>query len=127
MEVLLDTQRIVQPCDRAGMAVFHDFGGLVVRILTDIIATNAGEIRDSVVSAWNDKGKPPKVILDLRGVNHIDSTGVGALMDLAQRARTAGIPLILCGLEDAPRRMLKRTGIAELFRISESVDEVSHI
>ena len=81
----------------ADVAVLEEPRGLVVRILTDITARNAAEIRNAALSAWQDKPKPQRLILDLAGVNHhIDSAGVGTLMDLAQKANIAGIPFILC-------------------------------
>lgn len=44
-------------------------------------------------------------------------------MTVARNVKSAGSQFVLCGLEDAPRRMLHRTGLATLFPISNSVDE----
>lgn len=121
----METQRILRRSSDhpAGLAVLEDPRGLVVHILTDIRVDNAAQTCDAVLDVWRDKGKPAKLVLNLTGVSHIDSAGVGTLMTVAQKVKAAGRPLVLCGLEDAPRRMLNRTGLAKLFQISDSVDE----
>jgi len=47
-------------------------------------------------------------------------------MTVAQNVKSAGSLFVLCGLEDGPRRMLNRTGLATRFQISDSVDEALH-
>ena len=113
-----------EPLDHpAEVAILEEPRGLVVRILAGITLRNAAEIRSAVVAAWQERPRPPKVVLDLEGVHHIDSTGVGTLLDLAQKARIAGIPFILCGLERGPWRVLRRTKLAAQFQISQSVED----
>lgn len=121
----METQRIPRYSSHhpVGLAVLEDPRGVVVHILTDIRAHNAGEVRDAVLDVWKNQGHRPKLIVDLTDVRQIDSAGVGALMALARDAEAAGSLFVLCGLEDPPRRMLHRTGLDTLFQISDSVDE----
>ncbi len=125
MEIVLETQRIPRCSshDPAGFAVLKDPRGLVIHIPTDIRADNAAKICDTVLDVWQGQGKSAKLVLNLTSVRHIDSAGVGTLMTVARNVKSAGSQFVLCGLEDVPRRMLHRTGLATLFPISNSVDE----
>lgn len=51
---------------------------------------------------------PPVVVLRLRNMTAIDASGLRALENLAERLRAHGRHLVLCGMRDQPRRMLKR-------------------
>jgi len=106
---------------RAEISVFETGRGLVVHILTDITFENWFRIRTAVLAACEERGKPGTVILDLGGVYHIDSSGVGALLELAQKAACANVSFILSSLEASPRRVLDITGLGELFQISDEL------
>ena len=103
---------------RAEIDVFETGRSLVMHILTDVTFENSARIRTAVLFAWEARERLGTVILDMGGVHHIDSSGVGVLLELAQKAARANIPFVLCGLEASPRRVLDRTGLSELFRIS---------
>ncbi len=51
---------------------------------------------------------PPVVILRLRNMTAIDSTGLQAIEDLADRLHASGRVLILCGARSQPARYMKR-------------------
>lgn len=113
-----------QSSDRPdGITVLDHSRGLVVRVRNNVTAQNSAALRAEVLSAWEASGNPPRIVLDLTGVHQIDSSGVGALMSLAQKANEAKVPFVLCGLQEGPRRMLQRTGLGKLFRTSETVEE----
>src|SRR5215471_16390641 len=105
--------------------VVEDKLGLTVHILSDITVANSAEIADAVIAAWTEKSKPRRVILDLRGVRHIDSSGIGALMEIQQRVTQENSRLVICGLEEGPRRLLERTGISRLFELRDSPGDAS--
>ncbi len=52
---------------------------------------------------------PPVVILRLRGMSAIDSTGLGAIEDVATRLRASGRYLLLCGAKEYPARMIHQS------------------
>jgi anti-anti-sigma factor len=91
-------------------------GGLTVR--------NAAETVATVLADWEEHGRPNRVVLDLSSVHRIDSSGVGALMEIRHRLDEASAQLVLRGLEEGPRRVLDRTGIARLFDIRDSAAAV---
>jgi anti-sigma B factor antagonist len=57
------------------------------------------------------------VVVDMREVTFIDSTGLGVLAGAARRARSCGTRLLLRGPTRATRRVLDLTGLAETFEI----------
>jgi len=97
---------------------------LVVRILASLTIGNAAAIRTVVLSEWDESGELEEVILDLGHVQHMDSSGVGVLLELAHRAEKAGIPLRLCCLQESPRRLFDRTGLGGLFPIYGTLEDV---
>jgi len=103
-----------------GLAVIDNHRWLEVRVLTDLTVRNATAIRNGILAAWEWRGKPGPLILDLAGSRRIDSTGVGALLELSHRAEDARVALIIQGLQDAPRRMLERTGLGALLQIADA-------
>ena len=56
---------------------------------------------------------PPIVILRLRNMTAIDTTGLRALDDLGERLHATGRTLILCGARPQPARLIRRAGIVE--------------
>jgi sulfate permease, SulP family len=56
---------------------------------------------------------PPIVILRLRNMTAIDSTGLQALEDLAHQLASAHRTLLLCGARDQPRKLMEQTQFEE--------------
>jgi SulP family sulfate permease len=56
---------------------------------------------------------PPIVILRLRNMTAIDTTGLRALDDLSERLHATGRTLIMCGARPQPARLIRRAGIVE--------------
>src|SRR6202051_4515051 len=52
---------------------------------------------------------PPILILRLRNMTAIDSTGLQALEGLADRVQESGRKLILCGVREQPSRLMRQT------------------
>jgi anti-anti-sigma factor len=101
-----------------GLAVLDDHRCLEVRVLTDLTVTNAAYIRKGILSNWEERGRPSPLILDLAGAQRIDSSGVGALLEVWHRTEDVGAQLIIHGLRKGPRRLVERTGLGELFQIA---------
>jgi len=96
---------------------------LVARVTADITIGNAEAIRSAILSAWEESDGPEAVIVDLSEVLHMDSSGVGTLLELTNRAKNSSVPLSLCCLRQSPRRLLDRTGLAGLFQIYRTVGD----
>jgi SulP family sulfate permease len=55
---------------------------------------------------------PPIVVLRLRNMTAIDSTGLGALQRLAAEVRASGRTLLLCGAREQPARLMTQASFA---------------
>jgi anti-sigma B factor antagonist len=64
----------------------------------------------------------PHMILDLSGVNFLDSAGVGALVQLFVHRRNSGQRLGIVGLTQQGRAVLQVAGLLRLLPLYETVD-----
>jgi SulP family sulfate permease len=67
-----------------------------------------------LVEAIEDDLPQKAVILDLKNLIYIDSSGADALVALAQVCQKRRVHLILCGLNHQPLDIAKRTGLQDL-------------
>ena len=96
---------------------------LVAQVTGDFTLGNSTAICTAILSAWEESNGLQAVIVDLGEVPHMDSSGVGTLLQLRNRAEDSGVPLILYRLQPSSRRLLHRTGLAGLFRICPTVEQ----
>ncbi len=92
----------------------------VVTVTGDLDMASAPSLRQAVVSAKLDR---PMVVLDLRGVGFVDSTGLGVIVGLLKRLRTADGDLRLVIDEPRVRRVFEITDLTRVFRLFATVDE----
>jgi SulP family sulfate permease len=64
-----------------------------------------------LVEAIEDKISTPTLVLDLKNVIYIDSSGADALMNLVETCRKKQVRLIVCGLAHQPLDMAVRSGL----------------
>jgi anti-sigma B factor antagonist len=64
-----------------------------------------------------------KLILDLAGVEYIDSTGVGVLVSAFMGAKKLGQRIVLAALGERVRDTLRLTKLSTIFDVYDSVDE----
>jgi anti-sigma B factor antagonist len=89
------------------------------RLMYPLLSDFAGSVA-SLLSA-GDK----KVVIDLGGVNYIDSASIGCLMDLYRQASAAGGKLKLAGVQKRVETMLNMTGAQNFLEIHP--DEASAV
>jgi anti-sigma B factor antagonist len=64
------------------------------------------------------------ILLDLRELEFMDSTGLHVLVKAHQRAQEAGRSLVMTKGGDQVQRLLDLTGVAELIRIVDSPEQL---
>jgi anti-sigma B factor antagonist len=70
--------------------------------------------------------QPVRIVVDLRRVTHLDSSGISALI-LAQRAAGAdGVEVCLVPGSSHAHRILLTTGVAERFRLLDDAADAEH-
>lgn len=98
-------------------------GHLVVRVDGVITALTAEETRSGILSAWDNHAAPTALILDLGGVPQMDSSGIGLLMELANRTAKANVPFALCALQEKPARLLNKIHLDGRFQTYPTVED----
>jgi anti-anti-sigma factor len=83
---------------------------IVVAPTGEIDGLTAGELRDQL-HALLDAGFA-RVVLDLRAVEFIDSSGLRAILEMDSRSRGSGIEFALLQGTDQARRLFEVTGAA---------------
>jgi anti-sigma B factor antagonist len=95
-------------------------GAVVVRLAGELDLYNAHAVREALIAACEEA--PDRLVVDLSGVNFIDSTALGVLIEARTRmANRRGFLLAAPGLET--RRALEISGLDKHFAVHESLDE----
>jgi anti-sigma B factor antagonist len=81
---------------------------------------NVGELRRRLEAAF--ASGPPRIVVDLSGVTHMDSTGLAELISAHQRAMELQGRLVLVVTSTAIRRTLEIRGVVNLFTVVDSRD-----
>ncbi|MGD0426372.1 MAG: STAS domain-containing protein [Candidatus Acidiferrales bacterium] len=94
----------------------------VVDINGDVTLYNSPEIRKTLMDALNKKGTN-RVVMNMSGVNYIDSAGVASLVEGLKLARTLKSGFALYGLNKHPREVLELTRLIKVFEIYDNETE----
>ena len=96
-------------------------GWAVARASGDLDLTTAPRLRERVVQVIT--GGQPHVVLDLEGVDFVDSTGLGVLVGLLKRTRSQGGDLRLVSTRPAFKKILELTALERALPLAATVDE----
>ncbi len=88
-----------------------------VRLQGDVDFRNAQTVREAVRSAALEAGDP--IVLDLRCLTFIDSSGISALVRAARQARDRGRGLRLEGARPHVLYLLSAAGFTRFFQVTE--------
>jgi anti-sigma B factor antagonist len=84
-----------------------------------IDAANAAEVKREALRLAGDS---PNLVMDLTGVEFVDSAGVGVLVGLFKHARTRGGRARFCGLTAGVRATLELIQLDRIFDIVSEPD-----
>jgi len=98
----------------------------VVHVEGDIDLKTSPELRAAILDLYEKRGQE-RVILDMAGVNYIDSSGVASLVEGLQEAKKRKARFILSALKDSPRHVLELTRLNKVFEITKTVDEALNL
>lgn len=97
---------------------------VVLEIAGRIIGRECKQLESAADSLVRDK-QEKKIIFDLSGVTHLDSTGVGTIAMAAGQVKQAGGELRLAGANKHIEHLLKVTSIHKLVSWKPTVDEAA--
>jgi anti-sigma B factor antagonist len=95
----------------------------VVEGPTQFIVDNRAEVRQRVRSQL-EQGRAT-VVVDLSRTEYVDSAGLGTLVLLNKEARAVGSCLVLAGLTEHVRDLLRLVRLDEVFTIAATVEEAA--
>ena len=96
-------------------------GWAVARVSGDIDLTSAPRLRERIVQVV--VGGQPRVVLDLQGVDFVDSTGLGVIVGVLKRTRSQGGDLRLVSTRSGLQKILALTGLDQALPLAATVEE----
>ena len=91
---------------------------LKVSIVGRFVAAVAPDLRESVLAKM---GERTNVLFDLSQMVHIDSSGLGVLVQVLQKAKSSGGKVVLAALQPAPKIVFDITKVSRVFEIVPTV------
>jgi anti-sigma B factor antagonist len=101
--------------------VEHRDGVVVVRVDGDVDVASTLALRDTLGEAMGD-GRTT-VLLDLSGVEFLDSAGVGLLVSAHRRAQAASGVFMVAGITPTVARVLELTRTDRVLQVLPSIEE----
>lgn len=97
-------------------------GAAIVDVVGDITLYNSPEVRKVMLELLREK-RTPRVVLNLKAVRYIDSSGVASLVEGLKVSRELGSRFILYGLSPAAREVLRLSRLIEIFEVCEDEEQ----
>jgi anti-sigma B factor antagonist len=96
---------------------------LVVSLMNDNKLNSAisQQFKQEVTKIIDQQGM--KVLINLGGVEYIDSSGFGALLSVLRACKTHDAQLKLCNISDDVKELVKLLQLHSVFDIRDSVDD----
>ncbi len=81
-------------------------------------SSTTADLRNQIVAAVDGQAK--FILLDLKSIDFIDSSGLGALVSAAKAVRLAGGDLYICSLTNQVKMLFDLTRMDRIFTIFEN-------
>ena len=85
-----------------------------------LVAAVAPELREEILSQMEDG---TNVLFDLSSMVHIDSSGLGVLVQILQKAKAGGGKVVLAALQSGPKIVFDITKVSRVFEIVPTVED----
>ena len=99
----------------------NDQNVLVIQLPTRILMADAKQTRKSLHDFLDQK--QPKLALDMRGVEFIDSSGLAVLVNCLQTSRRKSGDICLFGMKDTVRTLFELTRLHTIFPIVDQRED----
>lgn len=94
--------------------------GLVVELRGDVDLSRSPELRVALLEMAAEQ--PGRIVLDLSGVDYMDSSGVATLVEALQHQRKHGGKVVLCGLGPKVKSIFEIARLDMVFTIVEDAE-----
>ncbi len=93
-------------------------GAAIVTLSGDVDLESSPRVRSALLECVKSKSN---VVVDMSGVDYIDSSGVASLVEAFQTARKNGTAFVLAKVSDAALRVLELARLDKVFTIVAEV------
>ena len=94
----------------------------IIDVVGDIDLYNSPEMRKALLEALKEK-RAPRLIINLKDVKYIDSSGVASLVEGLKVSRTLNSKFILYGLSAAAREVLELSRLIKVFEVYDNEEQ----
>ncbi len=95
-----------------------------ITVYGEVDLYNANELKEKVHLA-TERTESPNLIIDLKDVDYIDSTGLGILIGIKRRTTENKGKLILVLYSNRINKLFEITGLNKIFTIARSPEEAA--
>lgn len=99
-------------------AVREEAGAIVIQLAGDVDLNVKEALRAELLSLT--ESRPARIVVNLSGVNYMDSSGVATLVELHQRCRRNRGELVLCHITPRVRAIFEISKLERIFTIRPS-------
>jgi len=97
-------------------------GGRLLVLAGEVDFSKAPELRLALLQVIEQE-KPSKLVLDLAGIDYMDSSGVATLVEAMQAQRKANNHMVLCCLQQRVRSVFVISRLDAVFTIVDTREE----
>ena len=94
----------------------------ILDVSGDIDLSSSPEVRKALLRELRDS-RIPRVVVNLKEVRYIDSSGVASLVEGLKASRDAGARFILFGLSSIAREVLQLSRLLKVFEIYDTEEQ----
>jgi anti-sigma B factor antagonist len=94
----------------------------ILDVSGDIDLATSPELRKALLRELREL-RMPRVVLNLKAVRYIDSSGVASLVEALKASRDVGSRFILFGLNTTTREVLQLSKLLRIFEISDTEEQ----
>jgi anti-sigma B factor antagonist len=99
-------------------------GNTIVDVTGDIDMGTSPGLRKTLLESLK---MTPRLVVNLREVRYIDSSGIASLVEVLMKARDSKKHLVLFGLNKAVQEVLQLTRLTTIFEIRETEEEALQV
>jgi len=93
----------------------------IVKVSGEITFSTSGDLRKKLLELV-DKGSK-KIILNIGGVDYIDSSGMATMVEILQKIKSKDGYLALCKVKDKIKDILEMVKLKDLFEMFDTEEE----
>lgn len=94
----------------------------ILELVGDITLYNTPDVRKAMVGLLKEK-RVPCLLVNMRGVRYIDSSGVASLVEGLKISRDMQVRFALCGLTKTAREVLELTRLLRVFEVHDTEEQ----